>query len=51
MKQKQRDSNENKVLYLWGIVWGTYFVLIVKDCNSTSLMLILQYKYGGGVSL
>ena len=31
-----------------GIVWGTYFVLIVMDCSATALILILQYKYGGG---
>ena len=36
------------VLCVWGIVWGMNFVLIVTDCSATTLILILQYKYGGG---
>ena len=47
-----KECDDKKVLYVWGIVWGivwgTYFVLIVMDCSSTALILILQYKYGGG---
>ena len=43
-----KECDDKKVLYVWGIVWGTYFVLIVMDCSATVLILILQYKYGGG---
>ena len=43
-----KECDDKKVLCVWGIVWGTYFVLIVMDCSSTALILILKYKYGGG---
>ena len=43
-----KECDDKKVLCVWGIVWGRYFILIVMDCSATSLILILQYKYGGG---
>ena len=43
-----KEYDDKKVLCVWGIVWGTYFVLIVMYCSTTALILILQYKYGGG---
>ena len=43
-----KECDDKKVLYVWGIVWGTYFVLIVMDSSATALILILNYKYGGG---
>ena len=42
------EYDDKKVLCVWGIVWGTYFVLIVMDCSATSLILILHHKNGGG---
>ena len=39
-----KECDDKKVL----CVWGTYFILIVMDCSATALILILQYKYGGG---
>jgi len=39
-----KENDDKKVL----CVWGTYFVLIVMDCSAAALILILQYKYGGG---
>ena len=41
-----KEYDDKKVLCVWGIVWGTYFVLIVMYCSATALILILQYKYG-----
>ena len=43
-----KECDDKKVLCVWGIVWGTYFVLIVMYCSATALILILQYKNGGG---
>ena len=43
-----KECDDKKVLCVWGILWGTYFVLIVMDCSATAQILILQYKYGGG---
>ena len=43
-----KEYDDKKVLCVWGIVWGTYFVLIVMDCSATVLILILHHKYGGG---
>ena len=43
-----KECDDKKVLCVWGIVWGTYFVLIVMDCSATALILILHHKYGGG---
>ena len=42
------ENDDKNVLCVWGIVWGTYFVLIVMDSSATALILILKYKYGGG---
>jgi len=40
--------NDKNVLCVWGIVWGTHYDLNVMSCSATALILILQYKYGGG---
>ena len=43
-----KEYDDKKVLCVWGIVWGTYFVLFVINCSATASILILQYKNGGG---
>ena len=45
---KLRKLNDKNVLCVWGIVWGTDYDLNVMSCSATALILILQYKYGGG---
>jgi len=40
--------NDKNVLCVWGIVWGMDIDSIITDCSTTALILILQYKYGGG---
>ena len=42
-----KECDDKKVLCVWGIVWGMDIDLIVIHCSATSLILILQYKYGG----
>ena len=42
-----KECDDKKVLCVWGIVWGTQFVLIATDCSATALILILKYKNGG----
>ena len=42
-----KEFDDKKVLCVCGIVWGMNFDLIIMDCSSTALILILQYKYGG----
>ena len=43
-----KECDDKKVLCVWGIVWGMDIDSIITDCSTTSLILILQYKYGGG---
>ena len=45
---KLRKLNDKNVLCVWGIVWGMNIDSIIMDCSATALILILQYKYGGG---
>jgi len=40
--------NDKNVLCVWGIVWGMDIDSIIMDCSATALILILQYKNGGG---
>jgi len=42
------NFNDKKVLCVWGIVWGMDIDSIIIDCSTTALILILQYKNGGG---
>jgi len=39
---------DKNVLCVWGIVWGMNIDSIIMDFSTTALILILQYKYGGG---
>ena len=43
-----KECDDKKVLCVWGIVWGMNFDLILMDCSAIPLILILQYKCGGG---
>ena len=43
-----KEYDDKKVLCVWGIVWGMDIDSIIMDCSATALILILQYKYGGG---
>ena len=45
---KLRKLNDKNVLCVWGIVWGMNINSITMDCSITTLILILQYKNGGG---
>ena len=45
---KLSNLNDINVLCVWGIVWGMDITTKLVDCNITHLLLILQYKYGGG---
>ena len=45
---KLRKLNDKNVLCVWGIVWGMNIDSIIMDCSTTALILILQYKNGGG---
>ena len=43
-----KECDDKKVLCVWGIVWGMNIDSIIIICSNTALILILQYKYGGG---
>ena len=43
-----KECDDKKVLCVWGIVWGMNINSITMDCSITILILILQYKNGGG---
>ena len=43
-----KECDDKKVLCVWGIVWGMNIDSIIMDFSTTVLILILQYKNGGG---